>query len=94
MIRNVVLMKLRPDHDPAKLAEIQRRLRSLDCPGTLAYSVGTDAGLKEGSWGLAIVADFVDDDAYLAYDADEEHNRIRADIAPLVESVARAQFRL
>lgn len=94
MIRNVVMLKLRPDPDPAKVADIQRRLRALDCPGTLAYTVGPDAGLKEGNWSIAIVADFVDEESYRAYDADEEHNRIRADMAPLVESIARVQFRL
>ncbi len=94
MIRNVVLMKLRPDHDPAKLAEIQGQLKALDCPGTISYTVGPDAGFKDGNWGLAIVADFTDEQSYRAYDADEEHNRIRADIQPLVESIARAQFHL
>ncbi len=94
MIRNVVMVKLRPDHDPAEVAAIQSRLRSLDCAGTLAYTVGNDAGLRDGNWSFAIVADFVDEDSFRAYDADAEHNRVRADLAPLVESIARVQFRL
>lgn len=94
MIRNVVMIKLRPDHDRARMAEIQNRLRSLDCPGTLAYTIGPDAGFRDGNWSVAIVADFIDEDSYRAYDADEEHNRIRAELAPMVESIARVQLRL
>jgi hypothetical protein len=44
---------------------------------------------------LAIVCDFTDADAFRAYDADGEHNRIRADlIAPLTTRVERSQFEL
>ncbi|HET9075989.1 MAG TPA: Dabb family protein [Acidimicrobiales bacterium] len=94
MIRNVVMVKLRPDHDPALLARLQDGFRSLNCPGTVAYTVGSDAGLKDGNWSFAIVADFEDEQSYRGYDADAEHNRLRAELAPMVESIARVQFRL
>lgn len=92
MIRNVVMVRLRPDQDPARVADLLDRFRSLDCPGTLAYTVGSDAGLREGNWSFAIVADFTDEASYRAYDADEEHNRLRGELAPMAESVARVQF--
>jgi hypothetical protein len=94
MIRNVVLVKLKTGYDAAALATIQDDFRSLDCPGTLSYTVGDDLGLREGTWSFAIVADFQDMDSYRAYDQDAEHNRLRALLAPMVEQIARAQFEL
>jgi Stress responsive A/B Barrel Domain len=94
MIRNVVLVKLKAGQDAAVIAEIQKGLLGLDCPGTVSYTVGDDLGLREGSWSFAIVADFTDEDSYRAYDQDAEHNRIRARLAPLAEQVARVQFEL
>ena len=94
MIRNVVLAKLKDGYDAAELAQIQQGLRELNCPGTVAYSVGSDAGLREGNWDFVIVADFTDVDAYRGYDADAEHNALRARLAPMVEQIARAQMYL
>jgi Stress responsive A/B Barrel Domain len=94
MIRNVVLVKLKPAQDATTVAEIQEGLRNLDCAGTVSYTVGDDLGLREGNWSFAIVADFADKDSYQAYDQDAEHNCIRALLAPLAEQVARVQFQL
>jgi hypothetical protein len=94
MIRNVVLVKLAAGHDAAEVAEIQESFRSLNCPGTLRYTVGDDLGLREGSWSFAIVADFTDADSYRAYDLDAEHNQVRARLAPIAEQIARVQFDL
>ncbi|MGI8751397.1 MAG: Dabb family protein [Acidimicrobiales bacterium] len=95
MIRNVVMVHLKADHDRAEVADLMDRFVALDCPGTVAYTIGADAGLREtGNWSFAIVADFVDADAYRAYDADEEHNRLRGRLVPMVEQIARVQFEL
>ncbi len=93
MIRNVVMVHLSADHDRAEVADLMSRFRELDCPGTVSYTLGDDLGLREsGNWSFAIVADFVDVDAYRAYDADDEHNRLRARLGPMVEQIARVQF--
>ena len=92
MIRAVVLAKLKSGYDTAELARIQQAFSDLNLPGTLSYTVGTDAGLRAGNWDLVIVADFVDTAAYRRYDEDAEHNRWRARLAPLVDQIARAQF--
>jgi Stress responsive A/B Barrel Domain len=92
MIRNVVLVELKPGSDLAEVAAIQDGLRALDCPGTLSYTIGDDLGLRDGNWSFAIVADFSDAGAYRGYDEDVEHNRLRARLAPLAQQVARAQF--
>ena len=95
MIRNVVMVQLKADHDPAEVADLMDRFAALDCPGTISYTIGADAGLRDtGNWSFAIVADFVDVDAYRAYDADEEHNRLRARLKPMTEQIARLQFEL
>ena len=88
----MVMARLRDGYDEAWLAALLRRFQSLNCPGTAAYTVGTDLGLREGGWTFAIVADFIAADAYRAYDADELHNALRAELAPWAEQVARVQF--
>ena len=92
MIRNVGMVKLRDDHDRAAVDAIIEGLAALACPGTLAYTIGRDLGLREGGWSFAIVADFVDVDAYRGYDLDGEHNRLRAELQAHVEAIARVQF--
>ena len=92
MIRNVVMVRLKPGYDTAQLAEIQAGFRGLDCPGTLSYTIGDDLGLRDGTWSFAIVADFTDADAYVGYDRDPRHNELRAELAPLAEQIARVQF--
>jgi len=94
MIRNVVMVRLKPGQDPAEIAEIQDGFRNLNCPGTLSYTLGDDLGLRDGNWDFAIVADFEDEAAYRVYDQDAEHNRGRARLAPLTEQVVRVQFQL
>jgi hypothetical protein len=88
----VVLAKLKTGHDAAEVADIQHGLRSLNCPGTVQYTIGSDAGLRDGNWDFVIVADFADEQAYRGYDEDAEHNRLRARLAPMVDQIARAQF--
>ena len=94
MIRNVVLVKLKPGADPAEVAEIQDGLRNLGCSGTISYTLGDDLGLRDGGWSFAIVADFTDIESYRAYDLDAEHNRYRARLSPLADQTARVQFEL
>jgi hypothetical protein len=92
MIRNVVMVKMREGYDKAWLADLLRRFQQLNCPGTAAYTIGTDLGLRDGGWTFAIVADFVDEDAYRGYDADQRHNELRAALVPHAEQIARVQF--
>lgn len=94
MIRNVVMVKLNPGHDSAAVGAVQDGFRALDPPGCLAYTLGDDLGLKDGGWSFAIVADFADEASYRRYDADAEHNRLRALLAPHVDQLARVQFSL
>jgi hypothetical protein len=57
--------------------------------------MGPDLGLRAGNLGMGLVADFVDEAAFRAYDADPEHDRIRREmIAPVVSRLERCQFQL
>ena len=94
MIRNVVLVKLKPGQDAGEVAEVQDLFRNLGCPGTLSYTVADDLGLRDDNWSFAIVADFEDEDAYRGYDRDVPHNLARARLVPLVEAIARVQFEM
>ena len=92
VIRNVVMVELKPGQDADEVRDIQEEFRQLDCPGTLRYTIGSDLGLREGNWTFAIVADFTDADAYRGYDHDDAHNAARARLAPLAQRIARVQF--
>jgi hypothetical protein len=94
VIRNVVLAKLKAGYDVAEVDAIQDGLRGLNLPGTVRYTVGSDAGLREGNWDFVIVADFSDVASYRGYDDDAAHNALRARLAPFVDQIARAQFEI
>jgi hypothetical protein len=92
MIRNITLMRARSGHDRARMNEILAELRAMQIPGLTRLWAGSDLDLREGNWDYGIVADLADEEAYRRYDADAEHNRIRAELRPLVEQIARAQI--
>ncbi len=94
MIRNVVLAKLKPGYDSARMDTVSAGFRTLRIEGMLQLTLGTDAGLRDGNWDLAIVADFDTAEAYRAYDLDAEHDRLREQLAPLVDTIARCQYEL
>jgi hypothetical protein len=94
-VRNVTLIWYRPDAgDDAIEATIDATSR-LRVTGMEALVAGRDLGLRAGNAHAAVVADFNDAEAYRRYDVDEEHNRIRRELlAPIVERIARVQFRV
>jgi len=93
VIRHIVMVEYRGPVPPEQLEEIRSALVALPAPGRVAFSMGVDLGLRDGNMDLAIVADFEDEPAYQAYDADEAHDRIRREmIAPIAERFERCQF--
>ena len=98
MIRNVVVGRLRQPDDPdarAMLKDGLAAIAALKLPGLLAMTAGPDLALRPGGWHFAIVNDWADADSYRAYDADEEHNRIRREMfAGICEEIARVQFEI
>lgn len=95
MIRNIAMVKLKPDTPPDKVERLITELQGMQIPGMAHVSIGTDAGLREGNHDLVIVVDLDDEAAYQVYDEDPEHNRIRRDlVAPIAERVERIQYRI
>jgi hypothetical protein len=101
MFRHVVLFKWKPGTSAETVAEIVAGLTKcgLALPGTRAYTCGPDLapagglGGAEQRFDFAIVADFDDEAAWRAYDTDDEHNRLRAElIRPLIAERATTQF--
>jgi hypothetical protein len=95
MIRHLVLMHFKPEARPEQVEDVVAGLRAIHLDGLLDLTIAPDAGLRDGNADLAIVADFVDEASYLAYDADPEHNRVRRELlAPILASVERCQVRV
>jgi hypothetical protein len=102
MIRNVVLGRLREADSPAQQAADAEMLckglagiAALNLPGLLDMRTGTDLGLREGGWDYAITNDWQDEASYRAYDADEEHNRLRREIFGVISrEIARVQIEI
>ena len=93
MIRNVVVGRVRPGVPQEQIKRALAAIVALHPPGCLDMRVGVDAGLRPGNWSFSITADFADADAYRAYDAEDEHNRIRQEMfAPISEEIVRIQF--
>jgi Stress responsive A/B Barrel Domain len=97
--RHIVFFKLNDGATAAKIAEIQAGLTAcaMALPGTLNYTCGPDVTLggerPDKRWDFSLVADFVSQEAWLAYDKDAEHNRLRADvIAAVLTDRAVAQY--
>ncbi|MGH9126127.1 MAG: Dabb family protein [Acidimicrobiales bacterium] len=95
MIRHIVLMATNEASTPEAVAEVRAALATLDAPGRASFTMGPDLGLRPGNFDVALVADFEDEAAFLAYDADTEHDRIRREmIAPITVRLERCQFHL
>jgi hypothetical protein len=102
MIRNVVLGRLREAADPAQQAADAEMLKqglagiaALKLPGLLDMRAGADLGLRADGWDYAITNDWADEASYRAYDADEEHNRLRREIFVVISrEVARSQIEI
>lgn len=95
VLRNIVLLQLRPEATEADVDAIEEALRGLDVAGRLSVDVHRDAGLRPGNMSVAVITDFEDEGAYLSYDADPGHVKIRDEqVAPVTAALSRIQFRV
>ncbi len=97
MFRHVVLFTWTPDATPEQQETVARELRTL--PAAIeqirAYHVGPDAGVNEGNYQFAVVADFDDVDDYLEYRDHPGHRAIiDKHIRPIMASRAAVQYEL
>ena len=69
MIRHVVLFRWTAEATEEQKQNVAARLAALPplMSGLRAYYAGPDAGLVDGNFDFAVVADFDDEESYLAY---------------------------
>jgi hypothetical protein len=94
-LRHVVVFRLQPDTPAEPVEHLVRSLRELAAtlPEIVDYRVGTDLGVNDASWDLAVTADFADEAGYLAYRDHPEHQAIiRDQVTPIVAERASVQF--
>jgi hypothetical protein len=86
MFRHVVMMRFTPESTPAQVAAMQERLLQLPSkiPEIRRYVIGADAGIEDGNYDFAIVADFDDFDAYVVY---RDHPDHQAAIAEFIRPI-------
>jgi antibiotic biosynthesis monooxygenase (ABM) superfamily enzyme len=97
MIRHVVLFAWSDEMTPDKEQQLAAELTGVATrmPGLRAYHAGADAGIVEGNFDFAVVADFDDADSYLAYRNNPEHQDIiRRLTAPHAQQRASVQYEI
>lgn len=93
MIRNVVLFSVKEGTQPEQVEAIARAMKAITFAGCSRWEMGRDLNLRAGNMPYAFIAEFDDEAAYRAYDANEEHNRIRRELlAPIVDKIERFQY--
>ncbi|WP_182907682.1 Dabb family protein [Microbispora sp. H13382] len=95
MFRHVVLLKWTDDATEEQKAEVARRLREL--PGVIpelrSYEVGPDAGINQGNFSFAVVADFDSAEDYIVYRDHPAHQDVLKEcITPILASRAAVQY--
>ncbi|WP_304451541.1 Dabb family protein [Nocardiopsis sp. YSL2] len=95
-IRHIALFRWRDDVAPEGVTRVQEHLARL--PGAIpelrAYSFGPDAGISDGAFDFAVVADVDDEDGFAAYRDHPEHQAALGVIRPMLADRAAIQYTL
>jgi len=97
MFRHCVLMQFDEAATAMQRAGAVEGIQQLrdSVPGVLALAVGPDAGLGEGNFDLAVVADFENSDAYEVYASHPAHLEMLAEVVrPILAERAAVQFEI
>jgi hypothetical protein len=95
MLRHVVLFRWREGTTADQVEAVRAGAAALPAriPELVRYTVGADAGLVEGNWDFAVVADLEDADAYRRYADHPAHQALIAErIRPILAARAAVQF--
>ncbi|GAB2853380.1 hypothetical protein GCM10027176_65140 [Actinoallomurus bryophytorum] len=95
--RHIALFQWREDATAEQKRTLEDRLNEL--PGVIpelrAYAIGGDAGVNDGNFDFAVVADFADRDAYLVYRDHPTHRKIIDEcVTPIVAERRAVQYAL
>ena len=97
MLRHTVLFAWNDDVTDEAIATVRRELDETVAviPEIAAYRHGPDAGLAEGNFDYAVVADFADADDYATYRDHPDHQRVIAEsIRPYVRQRVAVQYEI
>jgi hypothetical protein len=97
MIRHVACFAWAAEATAAQRQQVADELRALPAlmHGLRAYHFGADAGLADGNYDFAVVADFDDTESYLAYRDHPAHRAIIEEvIRPITRQRASVQYQL
>jgi Stress responsive A/B Barrel Domain len=97
MIRHVALFTWTEGMTDAMEQQFAAELTALasSLPGVRAYHAGADAGINDGNFDFAVVADFDDVDSYLAYRDNAGHQDIIGRFSrPHAKSRAGVQYEI
>jgi Stress responsive A/B Barrel Domain len=88
MIRHVACFAWAAEATAAQRQQVAEELRALPAlmRGLRAYHFGTDAGLADGNYDFAVVADFDDTESYFAY---RDHPAHRAIVEEVIRPITR-----
>lgn len=95
MLRHVVVFRWAAGTTDQQIDALRRGLEALPAmiPQLRDYRVGPDAGLVDGSWDFAVVADVDDAAACRAYLDHPAHEKVAAElIRPLIAERAAVQY--
>ncbi|MGW5265080.1 Dabb family protein [Microbispora sp. NPDC004025] len=95
MFRHVVLLKWTDDATEEQRAEVARRLGGLpDVISELrSYQIGPDAGVNQGNFSFAVVADFDSPEDYVVYRDHPAHRAVIDEcITPILAARAAVQY--
>lgn len=97
MIRHVALFAWTAEATDAQRRRVADELSTLPplMSGLSAYRIGPDAGIIDGNFDFAVVADFEDRESYLAYREHPAHRAIvQQVIRPITRNRASVQYQL
>lgn len=97
MIRHVVLFTWTDEMTDELERQFAAELTELapTLPGVRSYQAGPDAGIIEGNFDFAVVADFDDADSYLGYRDNAAHKDIISRFSgPRTKSRASVQYQI
>jgi Stress responsive A/B Barrel Domain len=97
MIRHVVLFEWIPEATDRQKRQVTEELRALPplLTGLRAFQAGPDAGIIEGNFDFAVVADFDDTESYLAYRNHPAHRAVVEQVtSPITKDRAAVQYEI
>jgi hypothetical protein len=97
MIRHVVLFAWIPGATDKQKQQVAQELRALSplLTGLRSFQAGPDAGIIEGNFDFALVADFDDADSYLAYRNHPAHRAVVEQVTnPITKERVAVQYEI